>query len=90
MTDEEALPVVFDLLRDEGLCMGGSTGINIVGAIKLARELGPGKTVVTMLCDYGTRYQSKLYHPAFLREKGLPVPDWLEAEQGLVPTVFEN
>ena len=90
VSDEEALPVVFDLLRDEGLCMGGSTGINIVGAMKLARELGPGKTIVTMLCDYGTRYQSKLYNPTFLREKGLPVPDWLEAEQGLVPTVFED
>ena len=90
VSDEESLPVVFDLLRDEGLCMGGSTGINIVGAMKLARELGPGKTIVTMLCDYGTRYQSKLYNPTFLREKGLPVPDWLEAEQGLVPTVFED
>jgi len=76
--DAEALPVVFDLLREEGLCVGGSSGINVAGAVRLARELGPGHTIVTVLCDYGTRYQSKLFNPAFLREKGLPTPDWLE------------
>ncbi len=75
--DEEALPITFDLLREEGLCLGGSSGINVAGAIRLARDLGPGKTIVTILCDSGTRYQSKLFNPAFLREKGLPVPDWL-------------
>lgn len=75
--DEEALPIVFDLLKHEGLCLGGSSGINIAGAIRLARELGPGHTIVTILCDYGTRYQSKLFNPAFLREKNLPAPDWL-------------
>lgn len=77
--DEEALPIVFDLLQEEGLCLGGSTGINVAGAIRLARELGPGHTIVTMLCDYGTRYQSKLFNPQFLREKKLPVPEWMEA-----------
>ncbi|HRO61929.1 MAG TPA: cysteine synthase A [Burkholderiaceae bacterium] len=75
--DEEALPIVFDLLRDEGLCVGGSSGINVAGAIRLARDLGPGHTVVTVLADGGNRYQSKLFNPAFLREKGLPVPSWL-------------
>ena len=77
--DEEAIPLVFDLLREEGLCLGGSSGINVAGAIRLARELGPGHTIVTILCDYGTRYQSKLFDPAFLRSRSLPVPDWLEA-----------
>jgi cysteine synthase A len=76
--DEEALPIVFDLLSEEGLCLGGSSGINVAGAIRMARDLGPGHTVVTVLCDFGTRYQSKLFNPAFLREKGLPVPAWLE------------
>jgi cysteine synthase A len=76
--DSEAVPIIFDLLEHEGLCMGGSTGINVAGAIRLAKELGPGHTIVTILCDYGTRYQSKLFNPAFLREKGLPVPSWLE------------
>ncbi|MDI6026797.1 cysteine synthase A [Corticibacterium sp. UT-5YL-CI-8] len=76
--DEEALPVVFDLIQEEGLCVGGSTGINIAGAIRLARELGPGHTIVTVLCDYGTRYQSKLFNPEFLRSKNLPVPEWLD------------
>ena len=76
--DEEAVPIVFDLLEHEGLCMGGSTGINVAGAIRLGKEMGPGHTIVTILCDYGTRYQSKLFNPAFLREKGLPVPEWLE------------
>jgi len=77
VTDEEALPVIFDLIREEGLVVGGSSGINIMAAIKVARDLGPGHTVVTVLCDYGTRYQSKLFNPAFLREKNLPVPEWL-------------
>ena len=77
VTDEEALPVIFDLLRHEGLVVGGSSGINVMAAIKLARELGPGHTVVTVLCDYGTRYQSKLFNPAFLAERKLPLPDWL-------------
>ncbi len=76
--DSEAVPIIFDLLEHEGLCMGGSTGINVAGAIRLAKELGPGHTIVTILCDYGTRYQSKLFNPEFLREKGLPVPPWLE------------
>jgi cysteine synthase A len=76
--DEEALPIIFDLVQEEGLCLGGSTGTNIAGAIRLARELGPGHTIVTILCDYGTRYQSKLFNPAFLREKNLPVPAWLD------------
>lgn len=76
--DEEALPYVFDLLLEEGLVLGGSSGINIAGAVRLARELGPGHTIVTILCDYGTRYQSKLFNPEFLREKNLPVPEWLE------------
>ena len=78
ITDEEALPIVFDLLENEGLCLGGSSGINIAGAMRLAKELGPGHTIVTILCDYGTRYQSKLFNPNFLREKGLPVPHWLD------------
>ena len=75
--DSEALPYVFELLRNEGLCVGGSSGINVAGAVRLAQELGPGHTVVTILADSGTRYQSKLFNPAFLREKGLPYPDWL-------------
>jgi cysteine synthase A len=77
VSDEEALPLIFDLLKDEGLCIGGSSGINVAGAIRLARELGPGHTVVTILADYGTRYQSKLFNPAFLRSKNLPIPSWL-------------
>ena len=76
--DSEALPVIFDLLSEEGLCLGGSSGINVAGAIRLARELGPGKTVVTVLCDGGQRYQSKLFNPDFLRSKDLPVPSWLD------------
>ncbi len=78
ITDEEAIPIVFDLLEHEGLCLGGSSGINIAGAVRLAREMGPGHTIVTILCDYGTRYASKLYNPDFLRSKHLPVPAWLE------------
>jgi len=77
ISDEEAVPIIFDLIEHEGLCLGGSSGINIAGAIRLARELGPGHTIVTILADYGTRYQSKLFNPDFLRQKGLPVPPWL-------------
>lgn len=76
--DREAIPLALALNAEEGLCMGGSTGVNVAGAIRLARELGPGHSIVTILCDYGTRYQSKLFNPAFLREKGIPVPAWLE------------
>ena len=75
--DAEMLPIVFDLLSEEGLCLGGSSGINVAGAIRMARDLGPGHTLVTILCDYGTRYQSKLFNPEFLRGKGLPTPSWL-------------
>lgn len=89
ITDEEALPIVFDLLRNEGLCMGASSGVNIAGAMRLARDLGPGHTIVTILCDYGTRYQSKLWNPDFLKEKGLPVPDWLDRDAAAMPDVFE-
>ena len=77
ISDTEALEVLFDLALHEGLILGGSTGINVAGAIRVARDLGPGHVVVTMLCDYGNRYQSKLFNPAFLKEKGLPVPSWL-------------
>jgi cysteine synthase A len=77
ITDAEALPIVFDLLTEEGLCLGGSSGINIAGAMQMARDLGPGHTIVTILCDYGTRYQTKLFNPEFLRAKDLPVPQWL-------------
>ncbi len=80
--DPEALPVLFDLLAEEGLCLGGSSGINVAGAIRLARDLGPGKTIVTILADGGSRYQSKLWNPAFLRSKGLPVPPWLATPAG--------
>jgi cysteine synthase A len=80
ISDEEAVGIVFDLLQEEGLCMGGSSGINIAGAMALAKELGPGHTIVTVLCDYGNRYQSKLYNPDFLRSKDLPVPAWLEKQ----------
>ncbi|KQU54110.1 cysteine synthase [Bosea sp. Leaf344] len=86
--DEEALPIVFDLLEQEGLCLGGSSGINVAGAIRLAREMGPGHTIVTILCDYGTRYQSKLFNPAFLRSKNLPVPGWLEREPGAIESAL--
>jgi len=87
--DDEALPIIFDLIQEEGLCLGGSTGINIAGAIRLAKEMGPGHTIVTILCDYGTRYQSKLFNPAFLREKQLPVPGWLE-EKVEISVPFED
>ncbi|WP_366556683.1 cysteine synthase A [Aquibaculum sediminis] len=75
--DSESLPVAFSLLEEEGLCLGGSSGVNVAGAIRLARDLGPGHTIVTVLCDSGARYQSKMFNPAFLRDKGLPVPGWL-------------
>ena len=81
VSDQEALPVVFNLLQNEGLCLGGSSGINVAGAIKMAKELGPGHKIVTILCDFGTRYQSKLYNLEFLREKGLPVPNWLVQDE---------
>src|ERR1700744_3994597 len=87
--DEEALPIIFDLLEHEGLCMGGSTGINIAGAIRMARTMGQGHTIVTVLCDYGTRYQSKLFNPAFLREKNLPVPAWLAHPRNDIKVPFE-
>ena len=77
VTDTEALQVIFELNQLEGICLGGSSGINIAGAIKMARDMGPGHTIVTILCDYGQRYQSKVYNPEFLREKGLPVPSWI-------------
>ncbi|HEV2627227.1 MAG TPA: cysteine synthase A [Pseudolabrys sp.] len=83
--DEEAVPLVFDLLEHEGLCVGGSSGVNIAGAIRLAKDLGPGHTIVTVLADYGTRYQSKLFNPDFLRSKKLPVPDWLERRIDIKP-----
>jgi cysteine synthase A len=86
--DSEAVPIIFDLMQHEGLCVGGSSGINVAGAIHLARELGPGHTIVTVLADYGSRYQSKLFNPAFLRSKGLPVPEWIERKADIaVPFV---
>lgn len=88
--DAEALPIVFDLLAEEGLCLGGSSGVNIAGAIRMARDMGPGHTIVTILCDYGTRYQSKLFNPEFLHSKGLPVPEWLDAAPRAIPAVFEE
>ncbi|MCH2164718.1 MAG: cysteine synthase A [Marinovum sp.] len=88
--DEKALPIVFDLLAEEGLCLGGSSGINVGGAIRMAEAMGPGHTIVTILCDYGTRYQSKLFNPTFLREKGLPVPPWMDASAAPIPSVFED
>ena len=88
IADDEALPIVFDLLQDEGLCLGASSGINIAGAMHMAREMGPGHTIVTVLCDFGTRYQSKLFNPEFLREKGLPTPSWLDGAPRSIPGVF--
>jgi len=88
--DSEALPIVFGLLAEEGLCLGGSSGINVAGAMRMAKEMGPGHTIVTILCDYGTRYQSKLFNPEFLKEKGLPVPSWLDAAPSSIPGVFED
>jgi cysteine synthase A len=83
--DAEAVPIIFDLLEHEGLCLGGSSGINVAGAIRLAKELGPGHTIVTILADYGTRYQSKLFDPEFLRSKNLPVPAWMERRSTVTP-----
>lgn len=83
ISDEEAIPYCFDLLEHEGLCLGGSSGINVAGAVRLARDMGPGHTIVTVLADYGTRYQSRLFNPEFLRSKGLPVPEWLERKSSL-------
>ncbi len=88
--DAEALPIIFDLLSEEGLCLGGSSGINVAGAIRMAQEMGPGKTIVTVLCDYGTRYQTKLFNPEFLRAKALPVPAWMDREPVELPEVFEG
>ena len=88
--DEEALPIIFDLLEHEGLCLGGSSGINVAGAIRLAKYLGPGKTIVTILADNGMRYQSKLFNPTFLRSKKLPVPDWLERTSGIKPPLEKS
>lgn len=91
ISDEEALPYVFDLLENEGLCLGGSSGINVAGAVRMAKEMGPGHTIVTILCDYGTRYQSKLFNPEFLKEKGLPTPAWLGNKgPSSIPGVFED
>ncbi|MEM6625566.1 MAG: cysteine synthase A [Pseudomonadota bacterium] len=78
ITDDEALAILYDLTMEEGLCLGGSAGVNIAGAVRLAKDMGPGHTIVTILCDYGNRYQSKLYNPEFLREKSLPTPPWME------------
>ena len=89
ISDSEGLPIVFDLLQDEGLCMGLSSGINVAGAIRMAKDMGPGHTIVTILCDYGSRYQSKLYNPSFLKEKGLPFPGWLDSKRSDIPKVFE-
>jgi cysteine synthase A len=89
ISDKEAVSIIFDLLEHEGLCLGGSSGINVAGAIRLARELGPGHTVVTVLCDYGTRYQTRLFNPEFLRSKGLPVPAWLE-RKSTIKVPFEK
>jgi cysteine synthase A len=86
--DEEAVPIIFDLLEYEGLCLGGSSGINVAGAIRLAKELGPNHTIVTVLADYGNRYQSKLFNPQFLRSKGLPTPQWLERKSPLKPDLL--
>ena len=89
VADAEALPVVFDMLEHEGLCLGGSSGVNVAGAMRMAREMGPGHTIVTVLCDYGTRYQSKLFNPAFLRDKGLPVPGWMDRAARALPDMRE-
>jgi cysteine synthase len=88
IADEESVPIVFQLLLEEGLCMGGSTGVNVAGAIRLAKQMGPGHTIVTVLCDFGMRYQSKLFDPVFLRSKRLPLPSWLAAPRPPPPLVF--
>ena len=88
--DAEGLPLVFDLLQNEGLCVGLSTGINVAGAMRLAKDLGPGNTIVTILCDYGNRYQSRVFNPEFLKEKGLPFPKWLDDAARMLPEVYES
>ncbi|MTH35319.1 cysteine synthase A [Paracoccus limosus] len=90
ISDAEALPVIFDLLEYEGLCLGGSSGVNIAGAIRMARDMGPGHVITTVLCDYGTRYQTKLFNPDFLRAKSLPVPQWMVRKPAELPEVFED
>jgi cysteine synthase A len=90
IADEEMLPIVFDLLEHEGLCMGGSTGINVAGAIRMAKEMGPGHTIVTILADYGTRYQSKMFNPEFLKSKNLPAPHWLAEKRPPITAPFEK
>jgi len=90
IADAEAVDIVFALTRDEGLCVGASSGINVAGAMRLARELGPGHTIVTILCDSGTRYQSRLFNPAFLESKSLPVPSWLKPQTSKLPVVFAS
>jgi cysteine synthase A len=89
ISDNEALPIIANLLKNTGLCLGGSSGINIAGAKRMAKEMGPGNTIVTILCDYGMRYQSKLWNPEFLMEKGLPVPEWMTSSKRKLPEVFE-
>ncbi|MBN8294332.1 cysteine synthase A [Rhodobacter sp. NTK016B] len=88
--DAESVQVCFDLLEHEGLCLGGSSGVNVAGAMRLAKEMGPGHTIVTILCDYGTRYQSKLFNPDFLKGKGLPVPEWLDRAPLPLPVMFQD
>ena len=90
IADAESVQVVFDLLSGEGLCLGGSSGVNVAGAVRMAKDMGPGHTIVTILCDYGTRYQSKLFNPDFLRSKDLPVPAWLDRAPADLPSVMEN
>ena len=87
--DEEAIPICFQLLEEEGLCLGGSSGINVAGAIRMAKEMGPGHTIVTVLCDYGTRYQSQMFNPEFLKSKNLPLPEYQARPAAEIPTVFE-
>jgi cysteine synthase A len=89
ISDAEALPLIFDLLAHEGLCLGGSSGINVAGAIRMARDMGPGHTIVTMLCDYGNRYQSKLFNPEFLKGKGLPAPQWLTQTRDAITVPYQ-
>jgi cysteine synthase A len=88
--DVEALDAAFNLLQEEGLCLGLSSGVNIAGAVHLGRAMGPGHVIVTLLCDYGTRYQSRMFNPVFLKEKGLPVPNWLSRPVPKLPRVFVN
>lgn len=94
VSDEEALNIIYDLTQEEGLCLGGSSGINIAGAMKLAKEMGPGHTIVTVLCDYGNRYASKIFNPDFLKSKNLPIPVWMDKNNlpstGEIPSVFVN